>query len=148
MSTCSLFKAVCLASGAANWWPASRQSNRLTQMLWSQLAWLLNPRLEMAQMTPNIPPYFTFSSELTLTCQSRALAVSSSVLCREATKVLVFVRVNRKLRGLTLFCCPWFSYNIATTPCCRRLCSAMLAVREYISTSSFLTLNRHFFCLI
>lgn len=41
-----------------------------------------------------------------------------------------------KLGGLTLFCCPWFSYSIATTPCCRRLlCSALLlcclAVREY-----------------
>lgn len=32
--------------------------------------------------------------------------------------------VDLKLGVLTLSCCPWFCYNIATTPCSLRLCSA------------------------
>lgn len=48
----------CSASGAANWWSASRHADRLTQMRSSQLASLLKPLLEMmAQITPDIPSH-------------------------------------------------------------------------------------------
>lgn len=36
--------------------------------------------------------------------------------------------MKKKLRVLTLSCCPWFSYNIATAPCCRRLCCSALRI--------------------
>lgn len=72
-----------------------------------------------------------------ITWTKRTLAVSSTVMYLEATEVCVCMCVRGcvcmcmcgggdiKLRWLTLFCCPWFSYNIATTPWCRRLCSAL-----------------------
>lgn len=48
----------CSASGAANWWSASRHADRLTQKRSSQLASLLKPLLEMmAQITPDIPSH-------------------------------------------------------------------------------------------
>lgn len=116
MATCNLFRAACLASKAANWWSASRRCSRLTQMPPSQLAWLLNPLLEMSQITPNIPSHFTFVSELTLRPWTK-LAVSSTFQHYETRDR----EEKNKNSALTLFCCPWFSYNIATAPGCRRL---------------------------
>lgn len=101
------------------WWSAGRQTNGLTQMLSSQLAWRLNPLLEMRGSN-----YDQHSSVFRIQ-QPCERYVSSTFIHHNGGKTQ-----KKNLRGLTLSCCPWFSYHIATAPCCRRRLSS--AVREYL----------------
>lgn len=145
VSTCNLFKAACLASGAANCWSASRQSKQTDPNAVEPAGLALKSTAagDGSHITPHthththIPPHITLSYELTRQRVKQTLAVSSTALYQQETK----------LRGLTLFCCPCFSYNIATTQCCRRLCCCCLS--GFIPPSSFLPQpNRYSSCFI
>lgn len=64
----------------------------------------------LLELRLNIPPHFHMQLPQP---EPHTLAVSSTAVHKQTRQR----RSERK--SLTLFCCPWFSYNIATARCCR-----------------------------
>lgn len=107
-------------------------------MLWSQLAWPLNPRLETAQITAKHS--FAFHTQLRVNVNAppdRTLAVSSTVCVkrRQRRRRGVNTHTQKKTQEVLLYSAV---HGLATTSRQLRavggsalLCSALLAVRGY-----------------